>query len=179
VNIFLRVVRTRPEFEAALDEWLTGNNTQFLYVGAHGATHGIGSSNSDFMSWQDLGDRLQRSVVTPVVWLGACYSSSAAVAWSGRAGRPPAAWLTTFSTGVYPRICERMVQTSLGNARMEHFIFVDEELPSLRATAGPLVDLFYPVREGAVVSYVHAESFPQRVGRSLREYLQDGHHEDW
>lgn len=179
VNIALGVARSRDEFEKLLVKWLEGNNTQFLYIGSHGAPHGIGSSASDYMPWERLAELLRGSKTVPVVWLGACYSSSAAIAWSGHGGRPPAAWLTTFPKGIPPAVCLGMVDTSIKNTRMTQIVFVDEELPGLRATVSPLVDLFYPVRRNdGTIGYVHADSFPTVEGKSFKDYLA-GAKEDW
>jgi len=105
LDITLHDVQTKAQAAAAVRAWLDGNdNSQFLYIGAHGVHDaggrylGIGADGADIITWRELADLLAPARVPPVLWLGACGSSAVASAWSPIVDKPPAEWVTCFPT---------------------------------------------------------------------------------
>ncbi len=73
-------------------------------------------------------------------------------------------------------LCSRQLLGRLmSNSSIAALVFVEQELPSLRASAGPAVKMFYPAspRDTKRNEYVDVDAFPTRLGRSFGEFVRE------
>jgi hypothetical protein len=169
--------------------WAEGNEAaQCLYLAAHGRQAGADGpfvgldpgEGDDWITWLQLADELVKLPTAPVLWLGACGSTEAldALGQALTAGHLPAAWVVAFEGKVFSAILEATVQQALRNMRLDDIVFVEEELPTLRAAAGIAAKMFYPAhtRDTKRHEYVSVEEFTTRVGCSFEDFMKRGGH---
>lgn len=173
-------VHSKNEARRAISSWLNNNpNSQFLFIGAHGITDhdrsiGLGSSAEDFVTWQELWEWLGVALYAPVLWLGACKSSDAAIAWSPFPSSPRRVeWIAGFRTAIYPIEIKKILLRLMRTTSINPIIFVDDQLEYLRREIpATTVQLFSPAYTlNKQCEYVDVDEFDAKVGMSFRDFL--------
>lgn len=175
-------VEFKADLLASIRRWAACGNMQRLFVGAHGHAvegqpfDGIGPEG-DFLSWMELAQFLSSLPQLPSsLHLGACGSVEVAQAWSahGAAEVLPEMSLITYDQNTISAFIECALGRSLDDSGWDPWVFLDEELPRLRAAAGPVVRMYYPHRNQLTrrLEFVNVEEFPQVVGVDFRKALE-------
>lgn len=79
---------SKSDVTNAVSRWLSGDNAQLLYIGAHGIRTGLvdGKHSAEQITWKELGALLatsRRRFKDPILlFVGACYSGCAPAIWS-------------------------------------------------------------------------------------------------
>jgi hypothetical protein len=169
---------TKAEALRAIRSWLSRNpNAQFLYIGSHGARHGLGANGREYISWPALGRFLRRHGQPVVLWLGACDSAFAAEQWKVRRLRS-ARYVVGFQKTVYTYQLEPALKLLLRMTRIDNVIGADEELPRLRKLLPRTrITMHYPVclKGKRMYRYVNVDRLPDEFGFTLTEYLDNRH----
>jgi hypothetical protein len=162
---------------SAIEQWLEHNpNAQFLFIGTHGNDAGIGPAVGEGIDWAELWGVLRKAVRPVALWLGACHSACAAKAWSPVKGHSPVDYAVGFPKAITAGEIEKVLLQLLTMTRINPITFVDQEIPKLRkALPNSQVQMHYrALTKAGKVEYVNVDEFPQRVGMSLKEYLERG-----
>lgn len=175
VKIIHADVGTQADAIAAIEGWLNGNpNAQFLFIGTHGDENGIGPSVQNGVEWPQLWSVLKKAVRPIALWLGACHSACAAKAWSPVKGAAPVDYIVGFSVAIKAGEIEKVLLQLLKMTGLNPPTFVDQEIPKLRkAVPKTRVRMHYkaPTKAGPI-EYVDSDKFPEIVGMTLKEYLE-------
>jgi hypothetical protein len=180
----LNIRTARPETSSQVLEsigtWLTRNTDQYLiYLGAHGALEdeesnefiGITSCSTGgaLLAWDTLAKFLAESGASEsALVIGACGSSHCVEAFSRqlRRGYVPCAWLVTIDGNTFPGVLSVLLRQAILNSRLDPIVFLEDELPTLVASAGCAIQMFYPGPDGgyADVSEMTVDEFRCLLG---------------
>jgi len=181
IEISLYDVQSKKGAHSAIKKWLTHNsNAQYLFIGAHGIKDdndnsiGIGSSDEEFVTWEELWKWLAMSKSPIVLWLGACKSSDVARAWSPTPSNTKnVEWITSFNTDIETIEIERSLLKLLYTTGIDNIKYLDEQLQYYRSELQNIpIEQYYPVdTNDGKYEYVNVERIIEKVGCNIKEYL--------
>jgi len=176
-EIALHNTDTKADVITALADHSKDDVCQFLFIGTHGNSTGIGTTTADFMTWAELWNELSRWKAPPVLWLGACKSSHCAGAWTPLpSSKCTVQWIVGFATAIYPKEIKNVLESLVAMTTVSPITYVDEEIPRIRRDVpGTAVEMFYPAYFDKKHGFLNTDDFTKKLSKDFKAFLQNQH----
>jgi hypothetical protein len=184
VNMFHRSVQTKSEAKQAVIEWIKDNdNAQYCFLGSHGllddqgALAAIGAANGPgyYASCAEIWEWFSHGCLLGGLWLGACKSSLAAVAFSKLLNTDGNVipHLFGFSDEIYSHDIEATLRLLIDFSDIDHQSDLADQLTFLRrAIPATKIELYYPAYTlDRSTRYVNVDVFEEEVGVTFSDFL--------